>query len=265
MLPMFLAVLALTLSVGSARAEAQPPSGGDIGIEERLGTTLGLDETVIDEHGKPIALRELVDLPTLLVFVYYRCPAICDPLLRELAHNLDQLELRPGVDYRVLTISFDPTETPETARTKKAEIFGTMQHPPPDGGWRYLTAKQPVIDRLTEAAGFKYQYDASTQSYVHASSLIFLTKQGKIVRYIGGLEFLPAQLKLAFYDAAQGHQRSVMRTLQRLCYAYDPAGRTYVLQINRLILGLTGVFVLVFVAFLVVRKRAPRKEAKAHG
>ena len=264
-LAMSMAALAVLLSVGLGWARATPPSKGDIGIQERLGTTLGLDETLIDEHGKPVALRKLVNLPTLLMFVYYRCPGICDPLMRELARNLDQLELKPGVDYRVVTISFDPTETAETARTKQAEIFGTMQHPPPKDGWRFLTAQQPVIDRLTDAAGFKYNYDASTQSYVHASSLIFLTDQGKIVRYIGGLEFLPAQLKLAFYDAAQGRQRSVMRSLQRLCYAYDPAGRTYVLQINRLILGLTGVFVLGFAAFLVFRKRGHRREAKAHG
>jgi len=97
-------------------AEAQRSGSPEVGIHERIGTTLSLDTTLWDEDGNTIALRDAVNLPTLLVFVYYRCPAICDPLLRELARNLDQLELGAGREYRVVTISFDPTETPVRSR-----------------------------------------------------------------------------------------------------------------------------------------------------
>ena len=256
------AVLASCLALTHAStAVAQQPGSPEIGITERLGTTIGLDETLVDEDGHPVVLRDLVNLPTLLVFVYYRCPAICDPLLRELASNLDQLQTEAGVDYRVITISFDPTETAQVAKTKKAEILATMKRPPRADGWRFLTGEEAAVRPLTDAVGFKYKYEEQTQTYVNASSLIFLTGEGKIVRYIGGLEFLPAQLKLALHDAAQGRERSFMKSLERLCYSYDPKGRTYVLRINRLILALTGVFVLGFLAYLLLRKRPPTPEA----
>jgi protein SCO1/2 len=117
------------------------------------------------------------------------------------------------------------------------------------------------VRNLTEAAGFKYRYDQKTQSFLHASSLIFLTREGRIVRYIGGLEYLPAQIKLAIIDATIGRQRSFMQAVERLCYAYDPEERSYVLHVNRIILGVTLALVAGLVLFLTIRRRSPGKEA----
>jgi protein SCO1/2 len=229
----------------------------EVGIREKLGTRPPLSTEFADESGNAVTLDKLVDMPTILLFVYYRCPSICDPLMRELAAALDQASLTLGKDFRVITISFDPGETPEVARIKKGEILQTMTRRPPDDGWRFLTGREENIKKMTEAAGFAYRYDEKTQTYIHATSLIFLSSEGKIVRYMGGLSFLPAQIKMAIYDASTGRQRSFMKTVERMCYAYDPEGRQYVLKLNRIILASTGLFVVLFMAFLFIAR--PRK------
>ena len=98
---------------------------------------------------------------------------------------------------------------------------------------------------------------------MHATSLIFLTREGRIVRYVEGLTFLPVQLEMALIDAASGQERDFMQNVQRLCYDYDSAGNTYVLQINRLILAVTGTVVLLVVLVLLLGMRKPRPVAKA--
>jgi len=115
------------------------------------------------------------------------------------------------------------------------------------------------VQRLTEQAGFHYAYDEASDSFLHATSLIFATREGRIVRYIGGLEFLPARSD-GPHRRHRGRERTVMRRLERLCYAYDPEGRSYVLQVNRIILVGTGILVLAFVGWLVLdRRRAGRR------
>ena len=222
------------------------------------GQTIWMDATLRDEQGREVRFGDLVDRPTLLVFVYYRCPAICDPLLRELARTLDQVDQDLGERYRVLTVSFDPLETPEVARTKKAEILELLSTPPPDDAWRFLTGSEAEVRRLTESGGFTYRQDPATGAYIHASSLIFLTNEGRIVRYIEGLRFLPSQLELALADAATGTERNLMQTVQRLCYDYDNSSNSYVLQINRLILAVTGFIVGLVILVLVLGRRRPR-------
>jgi len=253
----------------STLAAAQPRiSAGEVpevGIREKVGTTLPLDLPLRDEQGQTVTLRQLVRLPTLLLFVYYRCPGVCDPLMREVAHNLDMVDLEAGVDYQVITISFDPTESAEVATTKKAEILGTMKtRRPPDAGWRFLTGPEDSVRALTEAAGFKYRLDPETQTYLHATSLIFLTREGRIVRYLGGVEFVPAEIKMALIDAKLGRERTVMQQIERICYAYDPTSHKYVLQVNRIILGVTGVIVASLLIYLL-RSRARGRMAGTGG
>ncbi len=253
----------------AAPAMAQPRvSAGEapaVGVEERLGALVPLDVTLRGEDGEQVVLRDLFDRPVLLLFVYYRCPSICGPLLRELARALDQMEgMEPGRDFRVVTVSFDPDETPEVAATTKAEVLRTMKRRPSPDGWRFLTGDEATIRGLTEATGFRYGYDEGTQTFLHATSLIFLTRDGKIVRYIGGIEFLPAQLKMAVIDAMTGRERSFMKTVERVCYAYDPKANRYVLVLDRIIFGVTGLLVLAFVAYLVWKGRE-RKAGAGQG
>lgn len=233
-----------------------------VGIEERLGTILPLDElTFNDEQGKPIKLSSLVDKPIVLTLVYYRCPGICTPLLQELVKVADNAKLTPGEDYRLVTISFDPDEKFDLAKNKKANMLAEFKNKnvPPET-WSFLTGDEANIRKVTDTVGFYYMPDRNKVDFVHGATVIFLSDKGKIVRYLNGTRFNPAEMELAVLDAAQGRPRSLMQRMQQLCYAYDPEGQAYVLQINRIILGVTLVFALGFVVYLL-RKGAARKRA----
>lgn len=226
-----------------------------IGIEERLGETIALDTlSFIDEDGQPIALRTLFDRPIILTLVYYRCPGICTPLLQELARVADICDLEPGKDYRIVTISFDPQESSDLAKNKQANMLASMskKHVPKDG-WRFLTGDAENIRKITEGVGFHYAPDENKIDFVHAATVMFLSSEGKIVRYLNGTLFNPADLKMAVLDASQGRARSVMQRIERLCYSYDPQGQAYVLRINRLILGVTLLFATTFGGFLLFK------------
>jgi protein SCO1/2 len=236
----------------------------EVGVEEHVGTTMPLELQLTTEEGERVRFGELLDRPTILLFVYFRCPAICRPMMTELARALRGIrDLEPGKDYRVVSVSFDPTDTPEIARTTRNEIVKAMGRPLEPGAWRFLVGEEEVVRRLTEAAGFKYAYDPETQTYLHASSLIFLTREGRIVRYIGGLEYLSSQVKMAILDAMEGRERSFMQALERICYAYDPQGKKYVLRLYRVILGVTGLLGGGIVAFLFLGRRRGARRGEA--
>jgi protein SCO1/2 len=227
-------------------------------VVEKLGATIPLDLTFNDELGRPVTLRALFDKPTILTLVYLRCPNICSPLLHELARVVDAGELRPGPDYRLVTVSFDPRETPELARTARDNLLASLQRPIPPDAWRFLTGDPNTINQLAAAVGFQFKRDQ--EDYVHPTVVMFLARDGKIVRYLFGLELLPANLKMALIDASQGRPRSFMHQIQRLCFTYDPARNTYIFKINRLILAATALFVIFFLLFLLLRRRKPQSQ-----
>jgi protein SCO1/2 len=239
----------------------------EVGIEEHLGQILPLETfTLNDEDGRPIVLKELFDRPVILTFVYFRCPGICTPLLQELSKNVNNCDLTPGQDYRMVTVGFDPTETAELAKAKQANMIATVDKKEMSTkDWRFLTGDAETVKRLTDAVGFYYVKDKNEVDYVHAASVIFLSAEGKIVRYLNTMTFNPADVKMAVLDASEGRARSFMQKIQALCYTYDPASRGYVLQLNRVILGVTVVFVMVFVAFLLLRKTRRTEGAPREG
>ncbi len=230
----------------------------EVGIEERLGEILPLEEfEFTDEDGNPIILGDLFDgqIPVVLTLVYYSCPGICTPLLNELAYNIERCDLAPGEDFQLVTISFNPADTAELARLKRINMLDTIEaNKPKLEDWRFLVGDQENIDKITQAVGFHYVPDENGVDFVHAASVMFISPEGKISRYLNTLQFNPADLELAVIDASLGRARSFMQRIERLCYSFDPEGRAYVLKVNRIILGITLVFVLFFVFFLVFRK-----------
>jgi protein SCO1/2 len=250
-------LLALALILTAARAQEMGYADDEsIGIDERLGETIPLDLTFNDEEGEPVRLGDLVNKPTVLTLVYFRCPSICSPLMNEVARTVDKLEgLDPGRDFNLITISFDSSEGPDLAAIGKDNLLGRMEKEVPEDAWRFLTGDKENITAITRAAGFRYRKEK--QDFVHAATVIFLTNEGKIVRYLGGLKLLPADVKLALLDAAEGTPRTLMQRIQKICYAYDPVGKTYVLQINRIILFFTLAVLAIFLAFLLLRRKRP--------
>jgi protein SCO1/2 len=224
-----------------------------VGVEEHIGEMLPLEQySFIGENDETVAFADLFDRPVVLTLVYYRCPGICTPLLTELASVVSKTDMAPGDDYRMVTISFDPREGSELARQKQVNMLAQIEnHDIAADDWRFLTGDAENIKSITEAVGFHYIPDPNETDFVHAATLIFLGTDGKIIRYLNGTRFNPADLKLAVVDATEGRARSFMQRIQALCYSYDPEGHVYALKINRVILGVTLLFALCFAAFLM--------------
>ncbi len=264
-----LSLLAIAWAVAppaGAAPDSGPAYGQDtkVGIDEHLGATIPMDVTFLDEDGHDVRLGSLLHRPTILTLVYFRCPGICSPLLHELARTVDEVkDLVPGIDYDLVTVSFDDREGPELARRAKSNLLGEMKTKVPPESWHFLTGTAPQIMRLANAVGFRFRKDK--EDFVHAGTVIFLTKGGEIVRYLGGLKLLPMDVQMAVLDAAKGRPRTLMQRIQQLCYAYDPKGKTYVLMVNRIILGVSIVLVILFLVYLLIKRRRDAHGAQLEG
>ena len=235
-------------------------------LKERLGETIPLDGLEFrDEEGKKIVLRDVFDKPVVLTLVYFRCPGICTPLLQQLGEVVGDCDLEPGKDYRLITISFDPSDDPGLAKLKRENMLAAISKPVPPDAWRFLTGDPGNIHKVAEAVGFRYMPDKTGVDFVHPTALIFISPKGKISRYLEGTRFNAADVKLAVLDASKGQARSFMKRVQQFCYAYDPAGGKYVLKLNRIILAITAAFVLAFAALLVFGRKTSRRSVPSAG
>ncbi len=227
-------------------------------IDEKLGASAALDVVLNDESGNPVTLRQLVDKPTILTLNYFRCAGICTPLLNGLAASLNKIELKPGVDFKVITVSFDPTDTPEIARQKRISYLEEMSRPFPPQAWRFLTGAAAETRKLADSVGFQFQ--AAGDQFVHPGAIMILTPTGVVSRYIYGISFLPADLQMALQDAARGKVRPTISRIASVCYAYDPASRSYVFSITRTVGAATLLLAGVFVIYLVFNRK--RRESR---
>lgn len=248
-----LVVTAATALAGRSLWGQEYANDATVGIEPKLGETIPLDLTFNDEQGRPVTLRSLITRPTVFVLVYLRCPGICSPMMHEVAATVDKLDLTPGIDYDLITISFDARETPELASMAKDNLLSQMQRKIPPESWRFLTGDERNIARLTDAFGYRFHKDKD--DFAHSGTIMFVSPSGKIVRYLPGLKLLPSHMKMAIQDAADGRARSFMQAIQRLCYAYDPKGKTYIVKVNRIILAGTFLTVGVIAGYLFVFSR----------
>lgn len=242
----FAGLLALGLSAPLKASEQVKPK---VGIDEKLGQTVPLDAEFYDEGGNLVSLRSLINKPTILTLVYFRCPGICTPLLNDLSKTVGKVDLPLGKDYQILTVSFDPREKPEMAADKKENYLTASDKPIDSLAWRFLTGDSVNIHRLTDAVGF-YVMPSPDGNWVHPTALIFLSPQGKITRYINGAQYLPFDIKMAVVEASSGTVGSPIARILQMCYSYDTEGHRYTLNFVRVagvvIVGFVGVFVFVF-------------------
>lgn len=256
---LILIFISILLSSQLCHAGLESDSDVEIGIEEKLGNLVPLNLTVTDENGKQVLLSDFVNKPTILTLVYYRCPGICSPLLEGLTKAVDRLKWQAGKDYNVLTLSFDPTETTDLARQKKDNYLKTMKNPPAEESWKWVTADSDTIAKITEATGFRYKKEG--KDYVHSATLMVLSAEGKLCRYLYGISFLPFDLQMALTEAQAGKIGPTIAKLLKFCFSYDPQAKKYVLQVTRII-GTVMLFCLgIFLVFLVYGgKPKPSKE-----
>ena len=229
------------------------PQGSGVGVDEYLGGKIPLDLTFRDESGRPVRLGDLVTVPTIILPVYYSCTNVCNFLQGGLASALPAVKLKPGGEYRVLSVSFDETETPQLAARYKRMYLASMNVPFPDDGWRFLTGDVQDIRRLTDAAGFRFLRKG--RDFIHPVASLVVAPDGTIVRYLYGTTFLPKDLTLALLEAREGKVGSTIRTLVGYCFSFDPVGKTYVFNLLRVSATVVFATAGTFLAFLLLTGR----------
>ncbi len=224
----------------------------EVGIIEALGDTIPLDTWFLNEQNDTVTLRQLINKPTILLFVYFDCPNLCSPLMDGVADVISKTDLQLGTDYQIITISFNTKDTPEKAREKKVNFVQKISKEN-QKHWMYLTGIQENITTITDAVGYKYK--AQGLDFAHASAIIILSPQGKITRYLYGLSFLPFDLKMAIIEAQKGIARPTINRILEYCFAYNPASKTYTIQITRILGSFIIVIALIIFIVLIVKKK----------
>ena len=234
------------------------PQETEVGIEERLDEYVPLDIMVINEQNETTNLGALIDKPTIINLVYYRCPGICSPLMEGLADVMGKLDLELGKDYQVLTISFDPRESIELAHRKKNNYLNLMTNPEPAREhWKFFVSDSMNIARLTSAVGFRYKRTGN--DYLHAATIVIVSPDGKITRYLNGTYFLPFEVTMALTEASKGISAPTVNRILQFCFAYDPVGQKYVLSMTRVALPIITLTAVIIVIILVARTSRKKK------
>ena len=232
----------------------------EIGFDQNLDKHVPLDTPFTDESGHAVKLGDYFGRrPVVMVFAYYDCPMLCTMVINGLASALDVLSLDPGRDFEIVTVSFDPRDTPATAAAKKAAYIARYKKPGAAAAWHFLTGDQSSIDRLTKAAGFRYVWDKETKQFAHPTGVIVLTSDGRLARYLFGIEYAPRDLRYAIVEASNGKVGSAVDSLLLYCYHYDPTTGRYGVVIMRVIRAAAVATVLALGAFIVVMVRSEKR------
>jgi protein SCO1/2 len=246
-----------------ARPESGSVSSGlpkvlkSVGIDQKLNEQVPLDAVFKDEQGREVHLGQFFKgKPVVLSLVYYACPMLCNQVMNGELGSFRQVSFNIGEQYEVVTVSFDPRETPDLATAKKSTYLKAYNRPGAEAGWHFLTGDAANIKRLTEAVGFRYVWDEETKQFAHASGIMVLTPEGKLARYFYGIEYPPKDLRLGLVEASQNKIGTPVDALMLYCYHYDPATGKYgavVMNIMRLAGGVT--LVLIVGMLLALRQR----------
>jgi protein SCO1 len=243
-------------NVGPA-ASNMPPALQNVGFEPTLNGQMPLDLPFRDETGREVQLRDYFGRkPVVLAFVYYGCPMLCNQVEQGVVGSLRMLSFDPGRDYEVVFVSFDSRETPGMAADKKEFAMKHFRRPGTASGWHFLTGSKESIEAATHAANFRFNFDARTNLFAHASGVMILTPDGRISRYFYGVEYPGRDVRLGLVDASAGKIGTPVDRALLFCYQYDPAAATYSVSVLRIV-RLTGVFTVLCLvgAILFFRRR----------
>jgi protein SCO1/2 len=241
-------------------SSALPQALRAIGFDQNIDQHVPLDTTFRDESGATVRLGDYFGRrPVVLVFAYYDCPMLCTLVVNGLSSALGVLTLVPGQDFEIVTVSFNPRDTPAAAAAKKAVYLERYKHPGASDSWHFLTGDEPSIERLTQAAGFRYTWDADTKQFGHPSGIIVLTPDGRLARYLFGIEYSPRDLRFGIIEASAGKVGTAVDSLLLYCYHYDPTTGRYGLIIMRAMRLAGAATVLALGAFIIVMIRRERR------
>jgi protein SCO1/2 len=263
--------VALFMGAGSASpqlAEQVPEVLEEVGVTEHLNAKLPLDLEFRDEDGNWVKLGSFFDGegPVILTLNYYRCPMLCGLMLNGVVDGLEAMSWTPGAEFEIVTISINPLETPELARAKKQNYLKRLERPAAARGWHFMTGRELEIKRLAETVGFSYTYDPVSQEYAHAAAIFICTPDGRVARYLYGIEYPAKRLKLALLEAAEGTIGSTLDQLILYCYHYDPTNRRYTpvaMNIMRLGGGATALILGISLGIFWIREWRRKKKVDA--
>ena len=241
-------------------ANGLPRALKEVKIEQKLNEQLPLDLVFRNEQGEQVRLGDYFNKkPVVLSLVYYQCPMLCNQVLNGMVTSFKVLNFKAGEEFDVVTVSFDPLETPELARAKKQTYVDYLPEAKRSGagrGWHFLTGDQENIRQLTDAIGFHYYFDAATDQFAHASAIFVATPQGKLSHYFYGIEYSPKDLRLSLVEASANKIGSPVDQLLLYCYHYDPAtGKYGAVVMNMVRLGGVATLIAIGIMFVVMRRR----------
>jgi protein SCO1 len=261
-----IAICGVLAAYAQAPAQKMEPEGGSlnqkipifdqVGIDQRLNQQIPLDLTFLDENGQPVQLKKYFgSKPVILALVYFQCPMLCSQVLNGIAGALNGIvRFDIGRDFNVVTVSFDPRDTPEAAADNKKRYLARYRRPGASEGWHFLTGKKDQIKQLASAVGFRYAWDPTIKQFAHTSGIMLVTPDGRMAQYYYGIEYPPRDIQRGLIEASQGKIGNVVDKIELYCYHYDPAKGRYgavifnILRISALatMLVLGGFMVLMF-------------------
>jgi protein SCO1 len=241
-----------------------PPALEKAGIEQKLNEQIPFDAVFRDENGKDVKLGEYFGKrPVILALVYYECPMLCNEVLNGLTGSLKSLSFDTGKEFDVVAISFDARENdkPDLAKNKKESYMKRYGRPGTENGWHFLTGTQSEIDKVTQAVGFKYYWDEKSEQFAHAGGIMITTPEGKLSRYLYGIDYAGKDIKFAVMESAEHKIGNPAEQLMLYCYHYDPSTGKYGLSILKII-RLGGIVTLIGLSamFFVFWRRGKTKD-----
>jgi protein SCO1 len=233
-----------------------------ISIDEKLGQIVPLDLAFVNENGSRMLIRDVIKGPTILTILYYRCPNVCSIVVSSLASVLRNSEFQPGKEPNIVTLSINENENPADAMKTKKIAFEMIQKSYPDNKWHFLTGSKNNIDKLTNAVG--YSFIKKGNEFDHPIGLVFLSPEGKIVRYVMGTDYLPVDLTMSLMEASAGTIKPTIARVLRFCFSYDPKSHNYVFNTLRISGIVISALLIIFIVYLVLsgKKKRDRGEWK---
>jgi protein SCO1/2 len=249
--------------VMSPPANTRPPRLENVGIEQHLDAQVPPDLTFRDDTGKTVKLGDYFGRkPLILNLVYYNCTMLCGEALAGLSSAMRLVKFDVGNEFDVITVSFDPRETPEMAAAKKKDYVARYGRANAASGWHFLTGQPDSINALTKTVGFRYQYDPKSNQYAHATAIMVLTPQGRISRYFYGVDFPPKDLRMGLVEASQGKIGNAVDAVLLYCYHYDPETGKYGAMVANILRLAAAVTILIMGSFLFIFWRLDLSVAK---
>jgi protein SCO1/2 len=237
-----------------------------VGIDQKLGSQLPLDAEFKDENGNIVKLGSYFNQkkPVILALVYFECPMLCNEVLNGLTGSLKGISFDAGKEFDVVAISFDARENdkPDLTKNKKESYLNRYKRAGAENGWHFLTGTQGEIDKVTQAVGFNYVYDEKTNQFAHAGGIMIATPEGKLSRYLYGIDYSPKDIKFSLIDSSEHKIGNPAEQLFLYCFHYDPSSGKYGLAILR-VLRLAAVATVIGLAGLLLFfwRNSKKKEA----